>query len=196
MKPPKAASCRVRLIEDGDFLELERMYCEHEGISLPKGYFEDFQETIRNPAVDYFVATFEDRVVGGGGVSNYLPGVQATLTFGIVDPAECRKGYGTSIMLSRLLFIDPGSAGCQIVVEATEWSSPFFNRLGFSWYDHNQDEAGNRFFFGTHTVYPGDERVFRRILADGPVTLGFAPDRPTTAEPGAAGQPTTRLESK
>ena len=182
MKPPRAGRCHVRLVEDDDFPELERMYLAHEGVSLPTGYFADFQATLRNEMVDYFVATVDDRVVGGGGVSDYLPGVQATLAFGIVHPSECRKGFGTSIMLSRLLFIDPGSNGCQIVIEATEWSSDFFNILGFSWYDHDQDEAGNRFLFGTHMVNPGDDRVFRRILSDGSVTLGFEPDRPTQAE--------------
>jgi len=196
MKPPKAAKCHVRLNENRDCQDLERMYREHEGISLPKGYFEEFRATIRNKDVDYLVATVDERLVGGGGVSDYIPGVQATLVFGIVDPAECRKGYGTSIMLSRLLFIDPGSAGCQIVVGATEWSSPFFSRLGFTWYDFDQDEEGNRFCFGTHMVYPGDGRVFRRILAEGSVALGFAPYRPTAADQTGGGRPATGSDSK
>ena len=131
----------------------------HEGVSLPDGYFGDFQATIRDELVDYFVATVDDRVVGGGGVSDYLPGVQAGLAFGIVDPSECRKGYGTAIMLSRLLFVDPGSDGCQIVIQATEWSSDFFGRLGFSWYENENDDAGNHFLYGTHMVYPGDRQV-------------------------------------
>ena len=160
------------------------------------GYFPDFEATIRDPAVDYFVAEVDGRVVGGGGISNYTPQVQAHLTFGVVDPDQCRKGYGTSIMLSRLLFVDPGSEGCQIVLEATEWSSEFFTRLGFSWYDHEEDEHGNLFFFGTHTVCPGDDRVFRKILSNGGVTVDFGADTNTTAEQDGADQPDTAVESK
>ena len=171
----------MRRIVEADFFKLERMYRDHEGRSLPVGYFSDFEATIRDPAVDYFVAEVAGRVVGGGGISNYIPGIQAHLTFGIVDPEECRKGYGTSILLSRLLFVDPGVDGCQIVLEATEWSSGFFTRLGFSWYDHEEDEHGNLFFFGTHTACPGDERVFKKILSDGGVTVDFGVGTNTTA---------------
>lgn len=172
----------MRRVTEADYFELERMYLAHEGESLPEGYFADFQATIRDPFVDYFVAEVDGRVVGGGGISDYTPRVQAHLTFGIVDPCECRKGYGTSIMLSRLLFVDPGSEGCQIVLEATEWSSEFFTRLGFSWYGHDEDEKGNLFFFGTHSVCPGDEWIFQKILSDGGVTIEIEPNTHTTVE--------------
>lgn len=181
MKAPKAGECTVRFVEPSDILELERIYLAHEDRTIPEGYFSDFQETIRSESVDCFVATVNGRVVGGGGVMDYHPGVQASLTFGIVDPEECRKGYGTSIILSRLLFIDPGVGGCQISLEATPWSADFFTRLGFTWYDRHEDEAGNRFQYGTHMIYPGDEKVFRKILSEGSVELEFVPDRGRTA---------------
>ena len=78
----------------------------------------------------------------------------------------------------------------------TEWSSEFFTRLGFSWYDHEEDEHGNLFFFGTHTVCPGDDRVFRKILSNGGVTVDFGADTNTTAEQDGADQPATAVESK
>jgi hypothetical protein len=74
-------------------------------------------------------------------------------------------------MLARLMFIDPGSAGCQVALEATEWSADFFSRLGFKWHHHDEDEMGNQFLHGSHMVYPNDRRVFRRILDDGEVQL-------------------------
>ena len=181
MKPPKADECHVRMAEERDYPELERIYLAHEGESLPPGFSDDFRATIRDPAVIYLVATVDDRVVGGGGIGEYQPGVRAMLTFGVVEPAECRKGYGTAIMLSRLLFVDPGIEGCQILLEATGWSADFFNRLGFSWYWHEEDGAGNVFLSGSHMVYPRDGDVFRRILDDGRVSLGFAPDRPSAS---------------
>jgi len=177
IKPPKAGRCHVRLLGEADIPEMERMYLAHEGVSIPEGYFEEFQATIRDESVFYFVAEVDGRLVGGGGISQYLPRSQALLTFGIVDPNECRKGFGTAIMLARLLFVDSGSEGCQIALQATEWSVGFFTRLGFSWYHDEEDETGNLFFSGSHAVLPGDDRVFRRILAEGGVTLGFDPDR-------------------
>ena len=129
---------------------------------------------IRCDEVIYFVAEVDGRVLGGGGISHYFPGSQASLTFGVVERTECRKGYGTAIMLARLMFIDPGSEGCQIFLEATQWSADFFSRLGFKWHRHSEDEAGNHFQHGSHIVYPNDRRVFRRILNAAEVT--FAPE--------------------
>lgn len=168
---PRTAECHIRLVEESDFEVLETIYSGQEGESLPTGYFEYFSEAIRSDEVIYFVAEVDNRVIGGGGISHYFPGSQASLTFGIVEKEECRKGYGTAIMLARLLFVDSGVEGCQITLEATEWSSDFFSRLGFKWHHHEEDEAGNFFLHGSHTVYPNDWRVFRRILGDGGVTL-------------------------
>ncbi|MGJ8697771.1 MAG: GNAT family N-acetyltransferase [Verrucomicrobiaceae bacterium] len=171
MKSPKAGRCHVRRITEGDYAALERMYLSHENVALPEGYFAEFAETIRDPAVDYLVAEVDGRVVGGGGISVCPSGVQAHLTFGIVDPDECGKGYGTAIMLARLLSVNPGLEGCQIVLQATEWSAAFFTRLGFTWYGKEEDEQGHLFLYGTHMVYPGDEGVFQRILREGGVSV-------------------------
>ncbi len=171
MKKPEAGSCYIRHIQESDFETLEDFFTRHEGTSLPHGYFDDFKFAIRDSSVIYFVAEANGKVVGGGGISDYIPCQHASLTFGLVDPDQCRKGFGTSLMIARFLFINPGIDGCQISLEATEWSSPFFSRLGFTWHDHGQDELGNTFLYGTHMVYPGDDQVFRRILNEGGVTF-------------------------
>ncbi|MBX3741797.1 MAG: GNAT family N-acetyltransferase [Akkermansiaceae bacterium] len=119
----------------------------------------------------YFVAEADGRIIGGGGICEYFPGSQVSLTFGVVSKDELRRGYGTAILLARLAFIDPGSKGCEILLEATEWSSDFFSRLGFKWHDHSEDLAGNIFFHGTHMVLPGDRQIFQRILDLGEVTF-------------------------
>lgn len=173
---PKAAKCHIRLVGESDYPRLEEIYLAHEGETLPFGYFEHFREAIRSDTVIYLVAEVDGQVVGGGGVSDYFPGSRAALTFGIVAQNECRKGYGTAIMLARLTLVDPGLQGCQIGLEATEWSADFFTRLGFKWHNHDQDDAGNHFFHGTHMVYPGDRRTFQRILDAGGVTLDGIPE--------------------
>ena len=168
---PRAGQCHVRRVCEADYAELERIYLAHEGETLPEGYFAEFQSAIKDPDHLYFVAELNGQVLGGGGIADYIPGVQAHLIFGVIDSEQCRKGYGTSLMLARLLYIDSGLAGCQISLEATEWSMPFFTRLGFVWYDHEEDQQGHLFFSGSHMVYPEDDRVFQRILSAGEVSL-------------------------
>lgn len=167
----KAAKCHIRLAAETDYHRLEAIYVEHENESIPCGYFEHFREAIRSDEVIYFVAEVDGQIVGGGGISNYLPGSQASLTFGVVLKSKCRMGYGTAIMLARLMFVDPGLLGCQITLEATEWSADFFTRLGFKWHHFDEDELGNHFLHGSHMVYPSDRRVFRQILDAAGVTL-------------------------
>lgn len=186
---PRAAKCHIRLVEESDFPRLEAIYTEHEGESLPTGYLEHFREAIRSDDIIYFVAEAEGAVVGGGGISHYFPGSQASLTFGVVERKECRKGYGTAIMLARLLFINPGPAGCQITLQATEWSADFFSRLGFKWHHHDEDAEGNQFLYGSHMVYPTDRRVFRRILDLGGVTLARDLEDKIKAEQDGAPDP-------
>lgn len=171
---PKAAKCHIRLIEEADYPQLESIYTAHEGTSLPYGYFDEFCGTIRSEEVIYLVAEVDGRVVGGGGISDYIPGCQANLTFGVVNKDELRKGFGTALLLARLALVHPGTEGCQITLVATEWSVDFFSRLGFNWHDHEQDMAGNIFFHGSHVVLCGDRQVFQRILEMGEVTV--APD--------------------
>lgn len=168
---PKVAKCLIRYVEETDFPRLEAIYAEHEGESVPFGYFEDFREVIRSEEVIYFVAEVDGVVVGGGGISDYLPGSNAFFVFGVVERSECRKGYGTAILLARLMFIDPGPGGCQVGLEATEWSAEFFSRLGFKWHHLEEDDLGNQFLHGTHLVLPNDRRLFRHILNAGEVLL-------------------------
>ena len=125
----RAGRCHIRSVQDRDYARLEEIYRGHEASSLPKGYFEMFQDTIRDDQVLYLVAEVNGKVIGGGGISGYAVATQASLTFGIVDIDECRKGYGTALMLTRLLLVCPRSEGRQIVLQATEWSAPFFGRL-------------------------------------------------------------------
>lgn len=168
---PKVAKCLIRYVEEADFPRLEAIYSEHEGVSVPFGCFEDFREVIRSEEIIYLVAEVNGLVVGGGGISDYLPGSHASLVFGVVARSECRKGYGTTILLARLMYIDPGPAGCQVGLEATEWSTEFFSRLGFKWQHRDEDEIGNQFLHGTHMLFPGDRRFFRRILDAGEVVF-------------------------
>lgn len=167
----KVARCHIRFVQSSDYLRLEEIYLGHEGDAIPAGYFEEFRETIRSEEVFYLVAERDGVIVGGGGIFGYVPGSQASFTFGVVEKKECGKGYGTALILARLRFIDPGREGCQICLQATERSADFFGRLGFTWYDCEEDEAGNRFVFGAQMVSAGSREVFSRLLTSGEVTL-------------------------
>ncbi len=157
------------MIEEADYPRLEEIYRGHEGVAVPAGHFDAFRETIRGEL--YFVAEADGKVIGGGGIADYVPGEHACLVFGVVERAECRKGFGTSILLARLLFIDPGSGGSVISLLATEWTVEFFARLGFGWIGETQDDAGNRLFEGRHVLLPRHRPVLRRILDTAEVTF-------------------------
>lgn len=176
--PSKPGKCHIRFAEPTDWPELERIYIAHEGGRIPAGYFSEYRECLRNPDTLYFVASVGDRVVGGGGIAPYQSGEHATLAFGLVDPQECCKGYGTALLLARLLYVDTGASGCRIFLTATFWSNPFYARVGFRWYGNQVDEAGNRLLYGSLLVRAGEQDEFRTRLEDSGVTLGFGLDRP------------------
>lgn len=170
--PTRVGKCHIRRATRADWPELERIYLAHEGGLIPPGYFAEFQDSLANPANLYFVATVDDRIIGSGGIGGHDDGdQQATLLFGIVDPAQCRRGYGTAILLARLLHVSDGDRACRVHLSATFWSAPYFARLGFKWHANETDDAGNHFLYGSHVILPGDDRIFRQRLAEGSVTL-------------------------
>lgn len=143
-----------------------------EGRALPEGYFEDFRKAIRDPeGVLYLVAEAEGRVVGGGGVITQVSGSRVHLTFGIVHADECRKGFGTDLLLSRLVSFDAADAGCEVLIEATEWSANFFRKMGFECYGVYRDERGYCFAQGRNLLHPSDQAAARGLLASRKVSL-------------------------
>lgn len=166
-----AGKCYVRLVQARDYSRIEEIYLEHEGKALPVGYFDEFREAIRSDEIIYLVAEVDGRVIGGGGIADYVPRSHASLIFGVVALEHTRKGYGTALMAARLVLVDPGLEGCEIGVVATEWSLGFFTRLGFHWHSKEKDQLGHQLHHGTHMVYLSGKRIFRRILDAGGVTL-------------------------
>ncbi|RBP45974.1 acetyltransferase (GNAT) family protein [Roseimicrobium gellanilyticum] len=168
---PHLGKCHIRLIKDVDYSTMEGIYLGHEGVDMPLGYFELFKNTIRDESVIYVVAEADGRIVGGGGIAYFESGYHASLLFGIVERSKCRMGFGTSILLSRLFCISSILPGCQLSLEATEWTSDFFARIGFIWHGNEEDERGNRFLHGSQMIYASDKETFRALLNMGGVTV-------------------------
>lgn len=162
--------CSIRLVEDRDFEVLKKIYLRHEGIEFPAGYFGEFKSAIRDEESIYLTAEVEGRVVGGGGMSNFFGG-QSTLMFGIVDPDYCRQGIGTSLLLTRIQFLANCSEKCRIMLQATERSSAFFEKLGFKWVEKEIDENGHTFLFGVNDVKSPDRPIFLKHLNSGNVEI-------------------------
>lgn len=168
---PRLGQCHIRLIKDVDYSTMEEIYLGHEGVDMPFGYFESFKSTIRDQSVIYIAAEVDGHIVGGGGIADYQSGYHAALVFGIVERSKCRMGFGTSILLSRLFCISSILPGCQLSLEATEWTADFFAKIGFTWHGNDEDERGNRFLHGSQMIYASDTGTFRALLDMGGVTL-------------------------
>jgi hypothetical protein len=181
---PHLRRCHIRLIKDADYSTMEQIYLDHECVDMPLGYFELFKDTIRDKSVIYVVAEADGQIVGGGGIAHFQLGYRPSLVFGIVERSKCRMGFGTSILLSRLFCISSILPGCQLSLEATEWTAEFFSRIGFTWQGHEEDERGNKFLYGSQMIYPSDTEVFRSLLNLGGVTLDTTVSTRIQAERG------------
>ena len=93
--------------------------------------------------------------------------------FGIVDPDYCRQGIGTSLLLTRIQFLANCSEKCRIMLQATERSSAFFEKLGFKWVEKEIDENGHTFLFGVNDVKSPDRPIFLKHLNSGNVEISF-----------------------
>lgn len=168
------ARCRIRRAVEADLPRLEEIYLSQEGHALPEGYFEDFRGTIRDTGgVLYLVAEAGGKVVGGGGIGHEVIGSRVHLSFGIVHAQECGKGYGTDLLLSRLVSFEAAAGGCEVLLEATEWSAGFFRKMGFTWYGVYRDEQGYAFAQGRNILQRSDQESARRLLEQRRVSLAW-----------------------
>ena len=117
------------------------MYREQEGVTLPIGYYEAFCESIRDTSRSYLVGELNETVVCGGGVEYDSAFTHARLFFGIVRREMQRRGIGSTMLLARLAALDPKPM-CYVTLEATPWTAPFFERIGFQWEHEETDSRG------------------------------------------------------
>lgn len=167
----KIAPCHIRKCVPADWSLLETIFSEQERITMPEGYFDEFKETIRNPDHLYLVAEIESKVVGGGGLTILEKGIAAHLHFGLVERSRQRQGIGTAILLARLSLLEPADEGCWIGLQATEWTAPFFQRIGFGFHPPDVDHRGVVFHSGYLRLSSPQVEAIKQIVSRAGVTI-------------------------
>lgn len=80
---------------------------------------------------NYFVAEEHGRIIGCGGFHIDLEKAQATMAWGLISNAWHKKGLGRELFLYRINIIRGICPPCTIILDTTQHSFPFFEKLGF-----------------------------------------------------------------
>ena len=137
----KATRCTVRECQPIEHERCLEIYRSNEGTFIAPGHIGEFTDFLSEPISYFFVV--EDsggQIVGCGGVE--LPAQNpelAGLTFGMIDSAHHRKGFGTSLLGARIAVLDEESViGMETSLEAVG----FYARYGFELDSVTPDRLG------------------------------------------------------
>ena len=125
---------RVRPYTDGDFDVCLGIYKRNEPGRFPEKYVERFISALRDRTSLFLLAEEQGRVVGFGGVNLGGPSTEyvAWLSFGMVEPALHRQGYGTTILLARLAALPEPPVAYVVGIGTSGSSDSFYQRFGFT----------------------------------------------------------------
>ncbi len=79
----------------------------------------------------YYVAVQDNNVIGCGGYAVDRHKQEAILAWGLVTNAMHRQGVGKALFMHRFAAIQKVCPECRIVLDTTQHSYPFFEKLGF-----------------------------------------------------------------
>jgi len=124
---------RVRPYTDADFDVCLGIYKRNEPGRFPEKYIDRFIKVLRDHTSLMLLAEDQDRVVGFGGVNVGGPSSEnlAWLSFGMVEPALHRQGYGTTILLARLAALPEPPVAYVLGIGTAGSSDSFYERFGF-----------------------------------------------------------------
>lgn len=102
--------------------------------------FESFLDNFKSQIINgkyfektyYYVIVVADKVIGCGGFGYNNKTNTATLAWGLVHRDFHKKGYGKKLLMYRLEQIKKLYTKVPVVIDTTQFSSPFFKKFGFS----------------------------------------------------------------
>ena len=80
---------------------------------------------------NYFVAEDNDRVVGCGGFYLDREKQEATMAWGLISNEHHKKGWGRELFMYRLNVIRSLCVRCRVILDTTQYSFSFFEKIGF-----------------------------------------------------------------
>lgn len=81
---------------------------------------------------NYFVAEENGSIIGCGGFYINRDKLEATMAWGLISQAYHKRGLGRQLFLYRINLIRQLCPQCTIILDTTQHSYPFFEKLGFS----------------------------------------------------------------
>src|SRR5688572_16737540 len=126
--------CRIRVYRENDFEVCAEIYRLNEGKHFPVGYFDIFATQLRDEGKRplELVAEVDGEVRAYGGICRY-PGVPlALLSYGMVHPQFQRCGFGTAVLLARLVTLPELPSNWTISMTTAGPSASFYDRFGFT----------------------------------------------------------------
>jgi [ribosomal protein S18]-alanine N-acetyltransferase len=92
----------------------------------------DFIRYLSHELEDYYVAIYDDRVVGGGGINYPEEGTTAVISWDLIHPEFQRKSIGSSLLKHRINRIGEIETIKKIVVRTSQFTYKFYQKHGFS----------------------------------------------------------------
>lgn len=79
----------------------------------------------------YFIIEDDGKIVGCGGYGLWTTVMEASMTWGMVDNSLHKNGYGKALLLYRLDELKRLHPEYKIVLNTSQHTYPFFEKLGF-----------------------------------------------------------------
>jgi predicted N-acetyltransferase YhbS len=198
LRPPALAELpagvSIREYRPADREACIAVYRENERNGIPQKYLAEFERFLDSGDYLRLVLTREGTVVGIGGIGYEptAPQPRAWLVFGMIAPADQRRGLGKALLVARLGALQEPDPPVVLVMSNVGGSRKYYKQYGFSFVAKLPSARGDEWF--AHSAARLDSRAWRRCreLA---AALGLdvstlrvpAPDppqgRPSSAQP-------------
>ena len=171
----------IRAYESSDFDRCSQIYEANEVGRFPNGYLRYFQDYLRENRSRILVVEKNGIIVGTGGISltRYTDELRmAALSFGLIDPAHHKKGFGTLLFCARIACLRSSRHHYVTMMSAGNGTERFYRKLGFQFVAKESDQDGNFMQYYRVKVLDCDISRFRTLIAnsDCEVRIDFGED--------------------
>ena len=91
----------------------------------------DFKEYLENERELYFVMTFEDKIIGCGGINFEEEKTTGIISWDIIHPNYQEKGFGRELLHYRVSVLKSIATIQKIVVRTSQHTNLFYQKQGF-----------------------------------------------------------------
>lgn len=149
-------ACSIRELRDTDIVACQTIYRLNESEHFPPGHGGAFDDWLVNRRASILVVESQKRLVAVGGINiaRHRFVDSAILTFGMVHPEYQQRGFGTVLLLARLLLLPETSVPRMLLITTVRAaSSAFYSRFGFTYTGTSPDQLGNQanYFYASYT---------------------------------------------